>query len=316
MISAPSPDFVEAVIRGLSQRPRVIPARYLYDRRGSELFEAITHLPEYYLTRTEVGLLREHGHEIARLAGRGGVLVEFGSGSSAKTPLLLGPVDPVAYVPIDISKDYLEAAARNLAARHPGLNIIPLAADFTTPLTLPAPVARFPKLGFFPGSTIGNMTHRAAVQLLCVLRHTLGDNARLIIGIDTRKDPALIEPAYNDAAGVSAEFNLNILHRINRELDGTVPVQAFEHQALWNDSLGRIEMHLVARQNVSFLAAGHRFQMDAGESIHTENSYKYTLREARLLARAAGWEPLAVWADPLDLFALHIWSAEPERIDP
>lgn len=316
MTSAPSPDFADAVILGLSQRPRVIPARYLYDRRGSELFEAITQLPEYYLTRTEVALLREHGQEIADLAGRGGVLVEFGSGSSAKTPLLLGPVAPVAYVPIDISEEYLQAAANNLAAEHPGINVIPIAADFTRQLALPAAIAGASKLGFFSGSTIGNMTHRVAVQLLDAFRSTLGETARLVIGIDTRKNTALIEAAYNDAAGVTAAFNLNLLYRINGELDGTVPVHAFEHKAIWNDRLGRIEMHLVARESVTFLAAGHRFQLDAGESIHTENSYKYTLQEARLLARAAGWEPLAVWTDPLNLFALHIWGAEPDRIDP
>lgn len=316
MINAPLPDFADAVIRGLSQRPRVVPARYLYDRRGSELFEAITHLPEYYLTRTEVALLRNHGQEIAHLVGRGGVLVEFGSGSSAKTPLLLAPVDPVAYVPIDISEDFLRAAASNLAARHPGLNVIPLAADFTKPLALPAAAAGAPKLGFFSGSTIGNMTHRVAVQLLEAFRNTLGDAACLVIGIDMRKNPSLIEAAYNDAAGVTAAFNLNLLHRINRELDGTVPIHAFGHKAIWNDRLGRIEMHLVARHSVTFHVARHRFQLDAGESIHTENSYKYTLQEARLLARASGWEPLAVWTDPLDLFALHIWGAEPDRIDP
>lgn len=316
MIATADTDFARAVVEGLSQHPRVIPARYFYDRRGSELFEAITRLPEYYLTRTEVALLRQHGPDIARLTGKDRVLVEFGSGSSAKTPLLLGPVNPIAYVPIDISADYLFDAAEGLAAMHPGLAVLPLAGDFTASPALPAAVADAPKLGFFPGSTIGNMSHRAAVQLLGAFRETLGEEACLVIGIDTRKDPRLIEAAYNDAAGTTAAFNLNLLHRINRELDGTIPVFAFEHRALWNDSLGRIEMHLVAREAVRFKAAGHSFHLQAGESIHTENSYKYTLQEARLLARAAGWEPLNVWTDPDGLFALHVWAAEPNRIEP
>lgn len=316
MTATAQTDFARAVIDGLTQRPRVIPARYFYDRRGSELFEAITGLPEYYLTRTEVALLRRYGPDIARLAGQGRVLVEFGSGSSVKTPLLLGPVGPVAYVPIDISADYLLDASNALAAMHPGLAVLPLAADFTASLALPAAVAGAPKLGFFPGSTIGNMSHRAAVQLLSAFRETLGEGSCLVIGIDTRKDPRLIEAAYNDAAGITAAFNLNLLHRINRELDGTVPVHAFEHHAIWNDALGRIEMHLVARETVTFRAAGHSFHLEAGETIHTENSYKYTMPEARLLARAAGWAPLVAWADPDGLFALHVWAAEPHRIEP
>lgn len=309
-------DFARAVISGLTQRPRVIPARFLYDRRGSELFEAITRLPEYYLTRTEVALLRTHGREIAQLVGLGRVLVEFGSGSSAKTPLLLGPAAPSAYVPIDISSEYLQAATATLSALHPALNIHPLAADFTKPLTLPGIAAAAHKLGFFPGSTIGNMTHRAAVQLLSAFRDTLGDDARLVIGIDTRKNPSLIEAAYNDSEGITAAFNLNLLHRINRELSGTVPIHAFEHRAIWNDMLGRIEMHLVALDTVSFRAAGHSFQIPRGETIHTENSYKYTKQEARLLARAGGWEPLVEWTDSDGLFALHVWAAEPDQLDP
>lgn len=309
-------DFARALLTGLSQRPRVIPARFFYDRRGSELFETITRLPEYYLTRTEVALLRAHGLEIAHLAGRGRALVEFGSGSSAKTPLLLRHIDATAYVPIDISVEYLHASAEALAAMHPGLSVLPLAADFTRPLALPAAIAGAQKLGFFPGSTIGNMTPRAAVTLLRAFRDTLGVDARLVIGIDTRKSPDLIERAYNDASGVTAAFNLNLLHRINRELEGDVPVHAFAHRAFWNDALGRIEMHLVAMQDVTFRVAGHSFHMQAGEAIHTENSYKYTQAEARLLARAAGWEPLAVWEDPHGLFSLHVWTAEAERMEP
>lgn len=308
--------FAEAVVAGLSQTPRVIPARYFYDLRGSELFEEITRLPEYYPTRTEIGLLEAQGDDIARLVGRGRVVVEFGSGSSAKTPLLLGRIDPAAYVPIDISGEFLEAAAAVIDDAHPDIEVVPIAADFTRPFALPRAFAGLPMLGFFPGSTIGNLGHAGAVDLLRAFRTTLGDDARLVIGIDTRKNPRLIEAAYDDAAGVTAAFNLNLLHRINRELDGTVPVDAFEHRAVWNDTLGRIEMHLVATRDVAFRAAGRRFKLAGGESIHTENSYKYTLEEARLLARASGWEPIAAWTDAAGLFSLHVWTAPRAAMEP
>lgn len=309
-------EFARAVVAGLSQTPKVIPARFFYDRRGSELFEAITRLPEYYPTRTEIGLLRQHGANIARLTGGGRVVVEFGSGSSTKTPLLLSRVDPCAYVPVDISAEFLHASASALADAHPGLDVLPVAADFTQPFELPSRVTGKPMLGFFPGSTIGNMNHAAAVDLLRAFRATLGTDARLVIGIDTRKNPRLLEAAYDDAAGVTAEFNRNLLHRINRELGGTLAVESFEHRAIWNDALGRIEMHLVATRDLGFTAAGNRFEMVAGETIHTENSYKYRLEEARLLARASGWEPLAAWVDAKVLFSLHVWAAMPVRREP
>ncbi len=309
-------DFEAAVLAGLSQPRKVVPARFFYDRRGSELFEAITGLPEYYPTRTEIGLLSAHGADIARLAGKGRVVVEFGSGSSIKTPLLLKHVAPPAYVPIDISADFLAEAAASLAAAHPEVNVRPLAGDFTQALSLPPEVAGLPMLGFFPGSTIGNMTHAEAVDLLRAFAATLGEDARLVIGIDTRKNPRLIEAAYDDSAGVTAAFNLNLLTRINRELGGDIPVDAFEHRAAWNDSLGRIEMHLVATRDLGFTVAGRRFAMTEGETIHTENSHKYTLEEARLLARAAGWEPLAGWTDDRGLFSLHVWRAAEAAMQP
>ena len=309
-------DFASAVRLGLAQTPKVIPARFFYDRRGSELFEEITRLPEYYPTRTEIGILRARGADIGRLAGRGRVVVEFGSGSSAKTPLLLTHVDPLAYVPIDISADFLAESAAALADAHPDIDVLPLVGDFTHPLRLPSAVEGRSMLGFFPGSTIGNLGHAAAVDLLRAFAETLGADARLVIGIDLRKNPRLLETAYDDAAGVTAAFNLNILHRINRELGGDIDVTAFDHSAVWNDAIGRIEMHLVARQDISFHAAGMRFHMRAGETIHTENSYKYTLEEARLLARAGGWEPLAAWTDAEKLFSVHVWSVAPNRLEP
>ena len=309
-------DFARDVVAGLSQPQKVIPARYFYDRRGSELFEEITQLPEYYPTRTEIDLLDTHGADIARLTGKRRVVVEFGSGSSTKTPLLLDRVDPSAYVPIDISADFLRESADGLQAQHPWLKVLPLAGDFTRPIELPPAVRDQPMLGFFPGSTIGNLDHAAAVDLLRAFRATLGHDARLVIGIDTRKNPRLLEAAYDDGAGVTAKFNLNLLHRINRELGGDIAVEDFEHRALWNDALGRIEMHLVAQRDLSFTVAGRRFAMRAGETIHTENSHKYTPEEARLLARASGWEPLAAWTEARAMFSLHVWTAPPERMQP
>ncbi|TFI57071.1 L-histidine N(alpha)-methyltransferase [Sphingomonas parva] len=308
--------FGEAVLAGLSQPQKTVPARFFYDRRGSELFEAITKLPEYYPTRTEIALLRAHGPDIARLSGPHRAVIEFGSGSSRKTPLLLDAVKPPVYVPIDISGDYLHEAASTLADAYPDVDVLPVTADFTRPLTLPAGAQALPALGFFPGSTIGNLSHAAAVDLLRALAATLGAGACLVIGIDTRKNPRLLETAYDDDAGVTAAFNLNLLHRMNRELDGDVPVDAFEHRAVWHDGLGRIEMHLVATRDVTFRICGRSFSLAAGESIHTENSYKYTIEEARLLARASGWEPLAAWTDHERLFALHFWRAADARQEP
>lgn len=307
-------DFGEAVIAGLSQPRKSIPARYFYDVRGSELFEEITRLPEYYPTRTETALLREHSHDIGRLTGAGRPLVEFGAGSAAKTPLMLDALRTQTYVPIDISGEFLEQAMSGLGSERPDLRIVPVAGDFTRALLLPP--LDGPLTGFFPGSTIGNFDHHAAVDLLRSFRATLGDGARLVIGIDTRKNPHLLEAAYDDAAGVTAEFNLNLLKRINRELDGSVPIDAFEHRAVWHDGLGRIEMHLVATRDVRFVVAGRKFSLRQGETIHTENSYKYTHAEARLLARASGWEPLAFWTDKDALFGLHVWAAATSELRP
>lgn len=314
LVAAIESDFGEAVIRGLSQPRKVIPARYFYDLRGSELFEEITQLPEYYPTRTETSLLRRHAGDLGRLAGRGRPVVEFGAGSAVKTPLLLDATGATTYVPIDISSEFLDGAVARLATCRPALRIVPIASDFTYPLNLPHLTG--PLTGFFPGSTIGNFDHRAAVELLRSFGQTLGAEACLVIGIDSRKNPRLLEAAYDDAAGVTAAFNLNLLQRINRELDGTIPIDAFEHRAIWHDGFGRMEMHLVANRDIAFAAAGQRFSMRAGETIHTENSYKYTYREARLLARASGWEPLAFWTDPDELFGLHVWTAASAELQP
>ncbi|MCA1661206.1 MAG: L-histidine N(alpha)-methyltransferase, partial [Novosphingobium sp.] len=229
--------FREDVLNGLAQRQKAVPARWFYDEAGSRLFEAITTLPEYYPTRVEAEILERHGVEFAAAIGPGHAVVEFGSGSSAKTPLLLRAIDPAAYVPIDISGDFLRQAAAELAADFPGLPVIPVEADFTKPVALPERVAPLPKLGFFPGSTIGNLVPPTAVDLLRSMRRTLGEGTLLLIGMDRIKDPATLVAAYDDARGVTAAFNLNLVERINRELDGDIPRDAFVHRARWNDDL-------------------------------------------------------------------------------
>lgn len=310
------PAFRADVLAGLAQPQKAVPARWLYDRAGSELFEAITALPEYYPTRAEIGLLQAHAAEAAALAGPGRAVVEFGSGSSAKTPLLLSRAAPAAYVPIDISGDFLRQSADALAARFPGLPIYPVEADFMRPVSLPEAVAGLPKLGFFPGSTIGNMVPATAVDLLRRMAGVLGTGAMLLIGMDRVKGEDVLVPAYDDAAGVTAAFNRNLLDRINRELDGDIPADAFVHEARWVDPFARIEMHLRAARAVAFSVAGRRFAMAEGETIHTENSHKYDARGARLLLLAGGWTPLAEWTDPAGLFALVLARAEPERSAP
>ena len=310
------PRFRADVLAGLAARPRAIPARWFYDHRGSELFEAITDLPEYYPTRTERSILARIGPELAALTGEGRAVVEFGSGSSTKTPLVLRAVAPSAYVPIDISGDFLRESSAALARDFPDLAVLPLEADFTRPLTLPAEVAAAPKLGFFPGSTIGNLAPAQAVDLLRAMRGSLGDGAQLLIGADRIKPAPTLIAAYDDAAGVTAAFNLNLLARINRELAGTIPPDAFAHQARWNDALGRIEMHLVATRDVAFTVAGDNFTMAEGETIHTENSHKYGSRDARLLLAAGGWTSLAEWTDEAGLFAVFLAEARPSAAAP
>ena len=301
---APKPDaddlqarFRADVLAGLAQRQKAIPARWFYDRRGSELFEQITRLPEYYPTRAEVEILSERCPQIALAVGKGRAVIEFGAGSAAKTPLLLDCIEPSAYVPIDISGDFLRESCNGLSRRYPGLPITPVEADFTRPVDLPPTVRETPRLGFFPGSTIGNLSPAPAVDLLRALRVTLGDDGMLLIGMDLVKERSILTAAYDDHAGVTAAFNLNLAHRINRELGGTIPVEDLAHRAVWNAERARIEMHLEARRDLDFTVAGRPFVMRAGETIHTENSHKYDLRSATLLLLAGGWEPVARHAD-------------------
>lgn len=303
------PAFLADVLSGLSARQKSVPARWFYDHRGSQLFEAITRLPEYYPTRTERGILAAHAGEIAALVGPGRAVVEFGSGSSAKTPLLLRAVAPSAYVPVDISGAFLRESAAALAQAFPQVPVHPLEADFLQPLSLPAAIVATPALGFFPGSTIGNMEADDAVDLLRNMAATLGADARLVIGIDRIKSSDILIPAYDDAQGVTAQFNLNLLARINRELSADIPVADFRHVVRWNDEAARIEMHLEAQRDLAFSVCGRRFAMRASETIHTENSHKYGRRDAAVLLRASGWTPLAEWTDPDGLFAVILAGA-------
>ena len=312
----PDPAFRADVLAGLSAPIPAIPARWLYDRRGSELFEEITRLPEYYPTRTETELLERHSGEIAAMLGTGEAVVEFGSGSSAKTPILLRAVKPAVYVPIDISGDFLREAALELQAEFPDLPVFPVEADFMRRLDLPPEIAGARKLGFFPGSTIGNFVARTAVDLLRAMKETLGEGSRLLVGMDRIKDVGVLLAAYDDPAGVTAAFNLNLLHRINAELDGDIPVEAFRHRAVWNDEMSRIEMHLEARRDVAFPVAGAGFSFRAGQTIHTENSHKYGHRDSRLMLRAAGWGVIGEWTDEKQWFSIILAEAEPPRFAP
>lgn len=309
-------NFREDVLKGLSEAQKAVPARWFYDDAGSELFEEITQLPEYYPTRAETEILRDRADEFRDLVGQGRAVVEFGSGSSVKTPLLLEAIAPAAYVPLDIAGDFLRASAESLAAKFPHLPVHPVEADFMRTVELPGAVAAMPKLGFFPGSTIGNMVARTATDLLRTMRATLGEGSQLLIGMDMIKDPGVLEAAYDDAAGVTAAFNMNLLERINRELDGTVPVDAFRHVARWNDDFARIEMHLEATRDVTFAVAGRRFTMDGGETIHTENSHKFSRRSANLLLLAGGWTPRARWLDSEARFSMILADATIPRSAP
>jgi dimethylhistidine N-methyltransferase len=312
----PASDFAADVLAGLSAAIPAIPARWLYDARGSELFDAITRLPSYYVTRTETALLRQIMPEIRSLVPAAAAVVEFGAGSATKTPLLLEAIAPAVYVPVDISGEAVRAGAARLDARFPGLTVHPLVADFTQPFELPHEIGDLPRIGFFPGSTIGNFVPQSATDLLRHFRALLGTGALLLIGMDRVKPVERLIDAYQDDQGVTAQFNLNLLDRINRELEGTVPVDAFDHQARWNDVSSRIEMHLVASRNANFTVAGQAFAFAAGSSIHTENSHKYGPRDARMLLLTGGWTPLSEWTDPAGDFALILAKAQPERVAP
>jgi dimethylhistidine N-methyltransferase len=306
----PTSAFAGDVIEGLSQPAKQLPPKYFYDAKGSELFEQITRLPEYYPTRTELGILRERGAEICGILGQGAALVEFGAGSTTKVRLLLERCKFAAYVPVDISGDFLNAQAHALRKDLPTLDVYPVTADFTAPFTLPAPVKAMAKVGFFPGSTIGNFEPDEANSFLRSARKILGDGAQMVVGVDLEKNERVLHAAYNDAAGVTARFNLNVLVRINEELGGNFDLAAFSHRAIYNRERHRIEMHLVSRKAQTVRILGQSFAFRAGETIHTESSYKYSLDRFAALARDSGWRPMASWTDAAGMFSVHALVAE------
>lgn len=305
-ISKADGEFANAVIEGLSRAQKELPCRYFYDARGSLLFEEITRLPEYYPTRTEAQILRVAASDLVADFSDGDLFVEFGSGSSLKTEILLDRVDAtIVYVPIDVSETALADAAVRLAMRYPSLEVRPLVANFSEMKGLPRDLSGRRAIGFFPGSTIGNLAPVEAESLLAGFKRVLGDDGRLIIGVDLKKDEQTLTRAYDDEAGVTAAFNLNLLSRINRELGGTFDVLSFNHRAIYNSNAGRIEMHLVSDRAQDVRVCGKVFHFREGESIHTENSYKYSIAEFRDLGVRAGWRPERVWTDRDNRFSVH-----------
>lgn len=302
-----SDNFLEDVLNGLRQTPMRLSSKYFYDERGSQLFDDICELPEYYPTRTEMALLRSISGDVAELVGEGATVIEFGSGSSTKIRILLDALEsPLAYVPVDISREHLLMSAKGLADSYPGLRVVPVCADYTQPFDVPAIEGEKVRAGFFPGSTIGNFTRDQAVEFLKAAAADLGKNNGLLIGVDLRKDEDTLRAAYNDAAGVTAAFNLNLLTRINRELGGDFDLSAFSHDARWVPEQGRIEMHLVSACDQDVTVGDEAFHFATGESIHTEDSHKYDIDGFRALAAEAGWNSIDCWTDPDDLFSIHL----------
>ncbi len=298
-------EFRRAILAGLARRPRGIPAKFLYDSRGSALFDQICDLPEYYLTRTETGILRRHAADIARRAGPGRALIECGSGSSVKSRLLLDAlVGLVSYSPIDISRRHLDETAARLRRDYPALAIEPLCGDYMEIASLPPIAGTAPRLGFFPGSTIGNLEPHEARTFLRGARRLLGDGAALVLGVDLQKDHKRLHDAYNDAAGVTAEFSLNLLHRMNRELAATFDVGAFVHDAFYNPQEGRIEIYIRSLRVQSVSVAGRTFDFAEGERIHSEYSYKYDFDGIHELAVSGGFGVAETWLDDAEDFAV------------
>ncbi len=309
-----SPDtasLLAEVRAGLTARPRTLPSKLFYDEEGSRLFDAITELDEYYPTRTEVGILETHAAAISDAVGQNVVLVEYGSGSSLKTDVLLRSLSgALSYVPIDISREHLMQSAARLAAKYPNLEVTPVAADYTGSFTLPESARRHRVIVFFPGSTVGNFVPKEAVLFLEHIREVIGENGGLLIGVDLRKDVAVLEPAYNDAQGVTAAFNLNVLRRINRDLGADFVLDAFEHRAFFNEQEGRIEMHLISRADQEVHIEGETFPIAEGASICTEYSYKYTLEGFRKLAEEAGLAVTNVWTDDRAYFSVQFLTPQ------
>jgi dimethylhistidine N-methyltransferase len=297
--------FHEDVVAGLSLPQKALPPKYFYDAAGSRLFERICRLPEYYPTRAELSLTRAHLKDIARFARSGSALIEYGAGEGLKTRLLIRGMRPSVYLPIDISEDALYRAAKRLQGEFPKLSIVAMKGDFSRPLDVPAFSRRERRVVYFPGSTIGNLAPDEAHAFLGMTRGQVGRRGAMLVGVDLKKDPTVLHAAYNDSRGVTAAFNLNLLARINRELGGDFDLRRWRHYAFYNAAAGRVEMHLASLARQAARVGSHRFEFERGETIHTENSYKYSVEEFRDLARAAGFRPAKVWLDSKGLFALH-----------
>jgi len=298
-------NFLQDVLAGLALAQKALPAKYFYDARGSELFEAICELPEYYPTRAEIALTQAHIEDIARFAGEGCELIEYGSGASTKTRILINRFRPAAYVPVDISVTALRNAAAQLAAEFSWLTIRAVSGDFGRPLAISAFDGAGRKVVYFPGSTIGNLTREESLSFLHLTRGQVGPGGAMLVGVDLKKDPNILHAAYNDSQGITARFNLNMLVRINEELGGDFAPGRFAHYAFYNAPMGRVEMHLASKVRQTVNVGSHRFWFEAGESIHTENSCKYSVDEFRALAAQAGFRSEKVWLDADGLFSLH-----------
>lgn len=298
---------LEDVIAGLSANPKALPPKYFYDKRGSQLFDAICDLPEYYPTRTELAMLEAASADVARRVGPRAEVIEYGSGSGRKTVTLLRALKPAAYIAIDISSEQLQSAVRELAAAFPDVRMAAVYADYSRPLDLPRieGASALRRMIYFPGSTIGNFSVEESRAFLRNARALAGTGGAMLVGVDLKKDAAVLHAAYNDAQGVTAAFNLNLLARLNRELGADFDLDAFRHDAYYNESAGRIEMHLASLRDQQVTIGGHAFHFARGETIHTENSYKYAPAEFQALAREAGFEAEHCWVDPQALFSMH-----------
>ena len=299
--------FLDEVVAGLSQPQKTLNPKYFYDERGCALFEAICELPEYYPTRTELQMMGAHAREMARRLGPDGVLIEYGSGAGRKTRELIARLQPAAYVPIDIAGAQLKTVASELAGQFPAVHIAAVCADYSRPFELPE-IARFDgnrRIAYFPGSTIGNFTIADARRFLRQACGLVLPGGAMLIGVDLKKAEPILHAAYNDAQGVTAAFNLNVLARINRELGANFNLSAFRHRAFYNDTAGRIEMHLVSLEHQQVTLGGRDFTFRVDETIHTENSYKYSVKEFQELARSAGFDAEHCWVDAQQLFAIH-----------
>jgi dimethylhistidine N-methyltransferase len=305
--------FLEDVVQGLSQKQKTLPAKYFYDERGSKLFEAICELPEYYPTRTELALMCESSADMAARIGPKALLIEYGSGSSTKTPILIDALQPAGYLPIDISREHLAHAALALAHERPTLPVRAVCADYTKPFALPSceDLDFRRKLVYFPGSTIGNFDRAETHRFLSRIVDVVGPNGAALIGVDLKKDPEILHAAYNDAAGVTAAFNLNVMARINRELGGNFALDGFRHHAFYDELRGRIEMHLRSMKPQTVTIASNNFVFREGETIHTEISCKYSIEEFRTASRDAGLLAAGVWTDPKQWFSVHYLTVPP-----